>query len=96
MKNKYDIRQFVDVPTRQSVLSSMVERMVARRKESKMTQKQLAERSGVSYGSLRRFEQEGEISLVALLKIAQALGCLEDFEQLFATPKITDLKEFKV
>ena len=32
------------------------------RKRKKISQKELAERSGVSLGSLKRFEQTGEIS----------------------------------
>ena len=48
------------------------------------SQKTLAARSGVSEGSIKRFERSGEISLAALLKISVALGCLENFEPLFA------------
>jgi transcriptional regulator with XRE-family HTH domain len=44
----------------------------------------LAERSGVSLGSLKRFEQNGQISFENLLKLAQILGQLEAFEHLFA------------
>jgi len=43
----------------------------------------LSERSGVSYGTLKKFEQKGQISLESLLKVALALGSLDDFEQLF-------------
>lgn len=46
------------------------------------TQEALSERSGVSLGSLKRFERAGEISLVGLLKISAVLGCLKDFESL--------------
>ena len=95
MKQKYDLHEFVDVPTRQSVLSSLVERVRARRKERELSQKQLAIRSGVSYASVRRFETEGEISFSSLLRIAQALDCLQDFDMLFRAKMIVDLKEFQ-
>ena len=95
MKQKYDIHEFVDVPTRQSVLSALVERVRARRKEQGLSQKQLAARSGVSYASVRRFETEGEISLSSLMRIAQVLDCMQDFDALFRTKKIIDLKEFQ-
>ena len=52
------------------------------RKESNWTQKDLAERSGVSYGSIKRFERIGKISFESLLKIAEAFNRLEDFESL--------------
>lgn len=46
----------------------------------------LAERSGVSSASLRRFETTGQISLESLLKLALALGCLDQFEELLRPP----------
>ena len=95
MKQKYDIREFVDDPKRQSVLSALVGRVRARRKEQGLSQKQLAVRSGVSYASVRRFETEGEISLSSLMRIAQVLDCMQDFDALFRTKKIIDLKEFQ-
>ncbi len=51
-----------------------------RRKSLKLTQQQLASKSGVSLGSLKRFEQSGQISLESLLKLAFVLECLGDFE----------------
>jgi len=53
------------------------------RKELKMSQAELAERSGVSFGSLKRFEQTGKISFESLLKLAHILGRLSEFESLF-------------
>ncbi|MGH1403816.1 MAG: helix-turn-helix domain-containing protein [Alphaproteobacteria bacterium] len=44
-----------------------------------LTQEGLAERSGVSLPTLRKFEQKGLISLESFLKLSMALGCLGDF-----------------
>lgn len=52
------------------------------RKEAKFTQAELADRSGVSLGSIKRFEQTGKISFEFLLKLAHVLGRLKDFESL--------------
>ena len=49
-----------------------------------LSQKTLSEKSGVSYGTLKKFEQKGQISLESLLKIALALGEIAQFEHLFA------------
>ncbi len=49
-----------------------------------LSQKTLSEKSGVSYGTLKKFEQKGQISLESLLKIALALGEMDKFEDLFA------------
>ncbi len=93
--NKYDIKQFVNVDTEQSIITDLVARFKKRRKESGLTQRQMAERSGVTYASLRRFEQTGEISFVSLIKLAKALRCMDDFNGLFKTPIIKDLKDYK-
>lgn len=49
-----------------------------------LSQQTLSEKSGVSYGTLKKFEQKGQISLESLLKIALALDEMEQFEHLFA------------
>jgi transcriptional regulator with XRE-family HTH domain len=54
------------------------------RKQLKLSQAQLAERSGVSLGSLKRFEQTGKISFESLLKLAHVVDRLSDFEKLFS------------
>ncbi len=54
------------------------------RLELNLTQQTLSEKSGVSYGSLKKFEQTGQISLESLLKLAVILGCIDDFNALFA------------
>ena len=95
MVRNFDIGQFVNALTEESVLNNMVARVKKKRKAMKISQKSLAEQSGVSYASIRRFESTGEISLVSLLKIAHALQCLKDFEELFKGSSITNLKDFE-
>lgn len=48
-----------------------------------LSQKSLAERSGVSFGVVKKFERTGKISLESLLKLALALEALKDFNELF-------------
>lgn len=96
MKNKFDIKQFVEVTTPQSMARKLAEKEKISRKQMNLTQKELSERSGVSYASVRRFENTGEISLFSLLKIANVLGALEDFNALFTRKAITNLKDFDV
>ncbi|HJK86193.1 MAG TPA: helix-turn-helix transcriptional regulator [Candidatus Megaira endosymbiont of Nemacystus decipiens] len=48
-----------------------------------LSQQTLSQKSGVSYGTLKKFEQKGQISLESLLKIAVTLGELDTFEHLF-------------
>ena len=74
----------------QEIMQDIAARAKAKRLEQKLTQQGLSVRSGVSLGTIKRFERFGEISLKSLIDIALALGCLDDFEDLFAsnqTPK---------
>lgn len=50
----------------------------ARRLNMGLTQAGLAQRSGVSLPSLRKFEQKGAISLESLLKLLMVLNGLEE------------------
>lgn len=93
MDNKFDISQFVDTPTESGIISALVERVKLRRKEVKLTQRALAVKSGVSYSSIRRFESTGDISLSSLIKIADAMDSLTDFNNLFKNRKITSIKD---
>ena len=93
MKDMYDINDFVSVPTESKTTNDLVERFKKRRKELKLSQKDLSTRSGVSYASIRRFEEAGEISLTSLIKLANAIDCLNDFDELFKNAKISSLKE---
>ena len=94
MKKKFDISEFVNAPTEQSVTEDLVTRFKQRRREYGITQKDLSTRSGVSYASIRRFENSGEISLSSLVKISHAIDCLEDFNELYKNKIIKNLKDF--
>ena len=63
------------------------------RKQAGFSQSELAKRSGVSLGSLKRFETTGQISLEALLKLVDVLNRLDDFD-LILKP-IENLKEIE-
>lgn len=71
----------------------IAEKAKAARKYMKLTQQQLSDKSGVSLGSLKRFERTGEISLSSLLKIAPVLDSLKEFERLFDKPEYTSIEE---
>ncbi len=68
-------------------------RIVAIRKRRKLSQNKLSEKSGVSLGSVKRFEQSGEISLISLTKIAIALEIHQELEELFAEIPYLSIEE---
>lgn len=73
--------------------NDIAQKIVRLRKRKKITQKQLAARSGVSLGSLKRFEQSGEISLQSLTKIAIALDVEKELEDLFNNVPFASIEE---
>ena len=73
--------------------NDIAQKIVRLRKRKKITQKQLAARSGVSLGSLKRFEQIGEISLQSLTKIAIALDVENELEGLFDNVPFASIEE---
>jgi transcriptional regulator with XRE-family HTH domain len=75
------------------VMRELAEKSAALRKQKGYSQTELARRSGVSLGSLRRFEQTGHISLENLLLITQLLGRLADFNKVLEP--IEDLAEIE-
>lgn len=73
--------------------NDIAQKIVRLRKRKKITQKQLAVRSGVSLGSLKRIEQSGEISLQSLTKIAIALDVENELEDLFNNVPFASIEE---
>lgn len=65
------------------VLQEIAQRHKVLRKQWGYSQSELARRSGVSLGSLKRFETTGQISLESLLLLADVLNRLNDFDALF-------------
>ena len=65
------------------------------RKRKKITQKELSQRSNVSYGALKKFEQTGEISLLSLTKIAMELGLSDEIKSLFTRVPYESLEEVR-
>lgn len=66
----------------EDVLLEVRDRFKRRRLAMRLTQAGLAKRSGVTLGSLKRFETTGLIAFDSLLKIAFVLNCLTDFDKI--------------
>ena len=63
------------------------------RKRRSISQEKLASKSGVSYGSVKRFESTGQISLLSLTKIAMALDIADELRNIFSQVPYRDRKE---
>lgn len=63
------------------------------RKRRSISQEKLASMSGVSYGSIKRFEMTGKISLLSLTKIAMALDIAGELKDIFTNVPYKDIQE---
>ena len=63
------------------------------RKRRKISQKALSIKSGVSLGSLKRFEKTGEISPLSFSKLAIALEIEGELETLFENMPFLSIEE---
>ncbi len=71
----------------------LAKRVVLLRRRKKISQTELGKRSGVSFGSIKRFEQTGEISLSSLTKIAIALNVEKEMDNLFSKVEFSSIEE---
>lgn len=79
--------------TPKEINKMIAERIRNIRKRRKLSQEKLSEKSGVSLGSVKRFENIGEISLSSLTKLAIALDCENELEQLFEDIPFESIQE---
>ena len=63
------------------------------RKRRSISQQKLSEMSGISYGSIKRFGSTGQISLLALTRIATALDLADELRNLFTQVPYKDISE---
>ncbi|GFI38121.1 helix-turn-helix domain-containing protein [Lachnospiraceae bacterium 50-23] len=63
------------------------------RRRRSISQEKLSSMSGVSLGSLKRFESTGKISLLSLTKLAVALDCAEEIKNMFCQIQYKNIEE---
>ena len=79
--------------TPEEINQSLAKRLKNLRKRKHIGQKELSERTGVSYGSIKRFERSGNISLLSLTKIAMELDCSDEIKNLFTKVAYRNIQE---
>ena len=72
----------INISTPQSIMQDLKDKFKQKRLSLNLTQEGLSNKSGVSLGSIKRFESSGEISFESLLKVALVLNCLDDFKNI--------------
>ena len=84
---------FLNQKTPNEIAKNLVEKIKEQRKKLKISQEVLAQKSGVSLGSVKRFETKYEISLQSFIKIAIALDLDNDLENLFMQKTYSSIDE---
>jgi len=64
------------------------EHLQQQRKSQKLSVEALSEKSGVPYGTIRKFERTGNISLRQFLMLVEALGELNQLRQFLQQEKV--------
>ena len=77
-----------------AILKKIAQQVKRNRLELNLSQNALAIRSGLTLGSLKRFEQTAEISLKSLVMLAVALDSTEEFGLLFSGKKYQSIDEW--
>ena len=75
------------------VLVEVARREKAMRKKRGFSQEQLARKARLSLGSLRRFEQTGQVAFGSLVSIMFALDCEDELDGLFSKPAYASIQE---
>ena len=85
--------QFLNQKTPNEIARNLADKIKEHRKKLKISQEVLAQKSGVSLGSIKRFETKYEISLQSFIKIAIALNLDNDIENLFTQRTYASIDE---
>ena len=79
--------------TAEELKQKLAQRIRNIRKRRSISQEKLAAMSGVSHGSIKRFETTGQISLISLTKIAMALDIADELRSLFLQVPYRNIQE---
>ncbi|OEJ65524.1 helix-turn-helix domain-containing protein [Magnetovibrio blakemorei] len=83
----------IELMSPKEIASQIADNVRTLRLRQNLSQEGLAERSGMSLGSLKRFEQTGAISFESLIRLSIALGATKELTSLFQPPEITDIDD---
>ena len=79
--------------TTDEIILNAANRFKKIRKIKKINQKELSLMSNVAYGTIKRFESKGEISLHALTKLCVAIDLDDEIINMFSNPNFKNIDE---
>ena len=85
----------VELSTPSEIIALLVKKIEKRRKKQKMTQKVLAQKAGVSYGSYRELIDNNSVSLVSFISILHVLGLFKELNVLVNDNEVKSIAQMK-
>ena len=79
--------------TAEEINENLAKRIRNIRRRRRISQERLSEISGVSLGSVQRFESTGNISLLSLTRISIALDLADEIRNIFAEVPYQSIEE---
>ena len=79
--------------TAEEINENLAKRIRNIRRRRRISQERLSEISGVSLGSIKRFESTGNISLLSLTRISIALDLADEIRNIFAEVPYQSIEE---
>lgn len=80
--------------TTDEIIAALGLRLKAVRLSQSLTQADLAERAGVSVGTVKSLEKTGQSSMASLVRVVQALGLTDQLQSLFVL-KVQSIAEME-
>lgn len=87
------MNNILNITTALDIIKGLSNDMRILRRKMKISQSKLAELSGVSLGSIKRFEQSGEIALHSFARIAITLQCEDNLIKVFKKEYYTSIMD---
>jgi len=88
-----DVRMKFVWETPEEINLEVAKRLRLIRKRRGFSQEELSRRCNVSYGSIKRFETTGQVSLISLTQMCVVLDCVDDIKRLFTNIEYKSIEE---
>lgn len=85
----------IELNTPSEIIALLVKKIEKRRKNQKMTQKVLAKKAGVSYGSYRELIDNNSVSLISFISILHVLGLYKELNELVKDNEVKSIAQMK-
>ena len=85
----------IELNTPSEIITLLVNKIEKRRKNQKMTQKILAKKAGVSYGSYRELIDNNAVSLISFISILHVLGLFKELNELVKDNEVKSIAQMK-